>query len=213
MTIAAQHEYFDILIDKQGGAYFDDTDRDRFINMAQIQYVKQLLPSNEGGQVNLEFDHINFNNIQTLVFQTAGLSPNSSGEVAYSAIQTALDAASGSTEPFMHVMNINWTRSGSTYPVKFTRHNDFYEQELNSFKQGKATRPKYRHLANKFIFAPIDTGASIKFTLLKYPKDVSLSAPTNCELPSHTHKAITELAVDLAILSLRDTELSQLTSK
>jgi len=172
MLISEMHSYFDVLIDKQGGAYFDDTDRDRFINMAQIQYVKGLLPSNEGGIVNLEHDHINFNNIQTLVFQTAGLTANSSGEITSTAVQSALDTASSSTEPFMYIMNVSWTKSGATYPVKFTRHNDFYEQELNSFKQAKATRPKYRHLASKFIFAPVDTAASVKFTLLKYPKAV-----------------------------------------
>jgi len=209
MTLAQQHEYFNLLIDKQGAPYFDDTDRDRFINMAQLQYVKELLPSNEGGIVNLEFDHINFENIQTLVYQTAGLSANASGEILKTAVQTALDTASSDTSPFMYVMNVSWTKSGSTYPVKFTRHNDWYEIELNSFKQGKATRPRYRHLSNKFVFSPIDTGASVKFTLLKQPKDVETGV-TDCELPSHTHKAITELAVDLAVLSIRDGELSQL---
>lgn len=210
MTAAEQHAFFDLLIDKQGGAYFDDTDRDRFINMAQIQYVKGLLPSNEGGVVNIEFDHVNFNNISTLVYQTAGLNTNSSGEITTSSVQSALNTASGSTEAWMYVMNVSWTKSGATYPVKYTKHNDFYEVELNSFKQGKSTRPRYRHLGTKFVFSPVDTSASIKFTLLKYPKDVELGV-SNCELPSHTHKAITELAVDLAILSLRDTELSQLT--
>lgn len=209
MDSAAMHEYFNVLIDKQGGAYFDDTDRDRFINMAQIEYVKELLPSNEGGAVNLEFDHVNFHNIQPLVYQTAGLSANSSGEITTASVQTALNTASSSTEPYMYVMNVSWTKSGATYPVKFTRHNDFYEIELNSFKQGKSTRPRYRHLGTKFVFSPIDTSASIKFTLLKQPVDVELNV-TDCELPSHTHKKITEMAVDLAILSLRDSEYSQL---
>lgn len=212
MTAAQQHEYFNLLIDKQGAPYFDNTDRDRFLNMAQLQYVKELLPSNEGGIVNVEFDHVNFNNIHTLVYQTGSLIPNSSGEISKTSVQSALDTASGSTESFMYILNVSWTKSGSTYPVKFTRHNDFYELELNSFKRGSASRPRYRHLGNKFIFTPIDTGAAVKFTLLKQPKDIAYGS-VNCELPEHTHKKVTEMAVDLAILSLRDSELSQLTSK
>lgn len=201
--------YFDLLIDKVGSAYFLDSEIDTFLNAAQIEYIKSVLPSNEGGVVNIETDQIIANNLYTLFYETAGLTPNGSGEITKAAVNTALNTASGDSEPFLYVLNVNWTKSAQTYPVKYTRHNDWYAVERNSFKQGAAARPRYKTLANKFVFSPIDASASVKFTLLKHPVDIA-NPGTNCELPEHTHKKIVEIAVDLAIRSLRDVEAAQL---
>lgn len=200
--------YFDLLIDKVGTAYFLDSEIDSFLNNAQTEYIKSVLPSNEGGVVNIEADQIVSNNLFTLMYETAGLTP-SSGEITKAAVNTALNTASSGSEPFLYVLNVNWTKSGTTYPVKFTRHNDWYAMERNSFKQGVAARPRYKQLATKFVFSPVDDTASVKFTLLKQP--VAIANPgTNCELPEHTHKRIVEIAVDLAIKSIRDVEYSQM---
>lgn len=209
MSAQEMNDYFDLLIDKVGTAYFIDSEIDSFLNNAQIEYIKSLLPSNEGGVVNIEADQIVSNNLFTLFYETAGLTPNGSGEITKANINAALNTASGDSEPFLYVLNINWTKSGQTYPVKFTRHNDWYAMERNSFKQGVAARPRYKALATKFIFSPIDTGASVKFTLLKHPVDITTPG-TDCELPEHTHKKIVEIAVDIATAALRDAELKQL---
>jgi len=211
MTAAQMNDYFDLLIDKTGTAYFLDSEIDSFLNNAQTEYIKSVLPSNEGGVVNIEADQIVSNNLFTLMYETAGLTP-SSGEITKAAVNTALNTASSGVEPFLYVLNVNWTKSGTTYPVKFTRHNDWYAMERNSFKQGVAARPKYKQLATKFVFSPVDDTASIKFTLLKQPVAI-VNPGVNCELPEHTHKRIVEIAVDQATKSLRDMELAQLNNQ
>lgn len=213
MTIAELHAYFDLLTDKTGSAYFTDAEKDSFITNASIEYVKQMLPSSEGGVVNLEFDQIVFSNLDTLVFETAGLTPTGTGKITRSSVQSALNTASGSTEPLMYILNASWTKSGVTYPVKYVRQNEWYEFELNSFKKGKSTRPTYKQDSLSFTFAPIDTGASVKFTLLKQPKTVSLSGGITTDLPISTHKAVVEIAVNLASTAIRDGELAQLNNK
>lgn len=164
------------------------------------------LPSNEDGIVNIEMSSPVLANVYTLIYETAALNPNASGEITKANVQTALNTQSSSTEAFMYVMNVSY----NGYPCKFTRHNDWYEIENNSFKRGSTTTPRYRQLATKFVITPANTSASVKFTLLKYPKAVNLATAVTSELPDQTHKTIVELAVQLASTAIRDTELAQL---
>jgi hypothetical protein len=205
MTAAQIEEYFDLLTDKVGSPYFTQSEKSNFLNRAQIEYVNRTIPSNEGGIVNLEMNQDVMGNVYTLIYETASLTSNSSGEILKTAVQSALNAASSATEPFMKIMNVSY----SGYPVKYTPHNDWYAVENNSFKAGTSTSPKYRQLANKFIFSPINTSTPIKFTLLKYPKDINLATLVTSELPDQTHKTIVEIGVELASISMRDTELTQ----
>lgn len=210
MTITQMHEYFDLLLDKSGSPYFEDSEKDLFINMAQLEYVKQLMPSNEGGVVNIELDQVVYNNVYPLVYDITGLSMNASSNVPVATIQTALDTASSSTEKILYVLNVSWTKSGAILPVKYTRHNDWFEFERNSFKQGSSDQPRYKYNKTNFTFSPLDQAAVIALSLVKSPKNVSLAGPVDSELPDHTHKKIVEMALDIATVPLRDGDLSQL---
>lgn len=207
MTAAEMLLYFDLLLDKVGNPYFTDSEKYSFLNNAQLEYIKSVLPSNEGGIVNLEVDQIVQNNIGTLIYETGNLN-TSSGELTKTDVNTALNTAANDSEPYIYVLAVSWTKSGNTYPVKFTRHNDWYTNEQNSLKKGSASRPKYKVLASKFVFSPVDDTASIKFTLLKNPKEIGVSQ--DCELPEHTHKKIVEIATNIASVSLRDEAYKQL---
>jgi hypothetical protein len=213
MSISEIHAYFDLLLDKYSNPYFTDAEKDSFLTQASVEYVKRHLPSPENGGVNLEFDQLSFNNIYTLVFTTGSATMNGSGVITQSALQTLLNTASGSTEAMMGVLDVNWTRSGSTYPVKYTRHNNWWAYSNNTFKAGSITVPRYKYDKANISFSPIDTNATIIFTLLKQPKETSLSGGTTIELPAHTHKAVVEIATDLAATSVRDIELAQLNQK
>lgn len=203
MSITEMLEYFDLLTDKVGSPYFTDDEKYSFINRSQIEYLKKLLPSNEGGVVNIETDHVVFSNAYTLVYETGVLNPSSTGEVSRTSVQSALNAVSGSTEPFVFPMNVSY----NGLPCKYTRHNDWYEMEGNTFKKGTALEPRYRQEATKFVVSPAVATAEVRFTLLKQPKDVGVGVDS--EYPSHTHKTIIELAVDLASVAMRDAELNQ----
>lgn len=178
-----------------------------------MEYVKKMMPSSEGGIINIEYDQQVYSNIYTLVFETAGLTPSSVGKITKSQVQTALNTQSGSTEPFMYVMNISWTKGGVTYPVFYVRQNEWYAFEQNTFKKGKASRPNYKMDATGFTFTPIDVTSSIRFTLLKQPRAINLATDVTSDLPEGTHKTLVELAVELASVGIRDQELQGLNSK
>lgn len=209
MTIAECHAYLDLLLDKSESPYLTDAEKDSLITQACIEYTKRHLPSVENQGINVEVDQINYGNLYSLVYATAGAAMNSSGIITVSTVQTALNTASGSTEPFMTILGVNWTKSGVTYPSKWTPHNQWFSYINNAFKVS-TSNPRYKFDKTNFTFSPIDTNASVSFVLIKQPKATSLSGGTTIELPAHCHKAIVELAVDLAATSLRDPDLKQL---
>jgi hypothetical protein len=206
MTAADLEAYFDLLTDKTGSPYFIQSEKSRFLNQAQIKYVNATIPSNEEGVVNVEMTSGVLSNIYTLVFETGNLNPNSSGEILKTAIQTALNTASGSTEPFMYVMDIAY----NGFPCRFTRHNDWYEIENNSYKRGSTREPRYKQLATKFQVSPASASANVKFTLIKYPKNINLASSITSELPDQTHKTLVEIAVELAGIAMRDEAITQI---
>ena len=207
MTAQQCHDYFNLLTDKVESAYFTVDEIDSLLTQASIEYVKRTLPSAENQGINLETDEINYGNLYSLTYNTAGLNMSSSGVITVSAVQSALNTASSSTEAFMAILGASWTKSGATYPVKWTRLNNYWKDVRNPFKSGDAVEPIYKFDKTNFTFSPIDVNASVVFTLLKQPKAVDLDAGTTIELPSHVHKAVVELAVDLASVSTRDQEL------
>lgn len=210
MTILEAHTYFDLLLDKYSSPYFSDNEKDNFITQACIEYVKTELPSSENPGINFDIDQINYHNIFTLVFNTGSTNMNSSGDVTLTAIQTLLNTASSSTEPLIAILNASWVKTGSTYPIKYTRQNNWFAYLNNSFKVGTSSNPRYRYNKSTMNFYPIDTSAAISFTLMKQPKTTNLSGGVTIELPPHTHKSIVEIAVDLAAEAVRDIELAQL---
>jgi hypothetical protein len=210
MTISEAHEYLDLLLDKVGSPYFEDSEKDSFITQAALQYVKDNLPSSEGGVVNLEMDQVVYSNLSSLVYQLGNASMNGSGVITQSAIQALLNTASGGTDPLMYVMAGSWTSGGITYPLKYTRHNDWYAFERNSFKRGTTTAPRYKFDSINFTFTPVLTSATIAFTVLKQPRIVSLDNDLTIDLPPHTHKAVVEIAASIASIAIRDQILQQM---
>ena len=212
MTIQACHDYFDLLADKQEGLYFTDDWKDNFISQACIEYVKQHLPSVENGGVNFEVDQVSYNNLYTLIYTTGTTTMTTGGVVTISALQSLLNTASSSTEPFMAILGVNWTKSGKTLPVKWTRQNNWFKDIRNPFKVGDANEPIYKYDKVNMTFYPVDVNASLSFTLLKQPKTVDLGSGVGIELPEHTHKRVVEMAVDIAAITMRDQELRVLNS-
>lgn len=204
MTISEMHGYFDLLIDKVGTSYFTAAEKDNFINAAHTEYIKGVLPSNEGGVLNVEFSQLVASNIHPLFYETAALNMGAGATITKSAVQSALNIASSSTDPLMYVLNVSWTKGADTYPVRYTRHNEWYEFGANRFKRGSETQPRYKFDATTFTFSPLDQAASIKFTLLKTPRKVQLFPAISSEMPDDTHKAIVEIAVKLAVFALRE---------
>ncbi len=209
MTSVELESYFDLLTDKIGSPYFTQSEKTKFLNQAQIQYVNDTLPSNQDGVVNIEVSSPVINNIRTLIYETGNLNPNSSGQILVTAIQSALNTASSSTEPLMYTMAVSY----NGYPCRWTRHNDWYEIENNYYKRGSSTSPRYKIFSGNFTVSPATISANVKFTLLKYPKDINLGMSVTSELPSQTHKTLVETAVTIASVAMRDMELKQMNNE
>lgn len=207
MSAAELEAYFDLLLDKVGSPYFLQAEKSNFLTQAQLKYtLDSLSPSNEEGTVNIEMNSPVLSNLYTLIYETAALNPNGSGEILKTAIQTALNTASGSTEPFMYFLNVSY----NGYPCKFTRHNDWYEVQQNTYTAGSATAPRYRQLSANVTVAPALASANVKFTLMKTPKAIDLAGSITSELPAHVHKTVVEMAMDIASTSTRDAEYREL---
>lgn len=210
MTVTEMTTLFDVLQDKYGSPSFLDSEKELFLNRAQLQYVNDMLPDNDGGIINIEKNQDTFKNISPLVFDLGYMNMSGTGEILKSDVVTKLQLASPGAS-LLRELSIGWTIGSDKKPVKYTRKNDWYEFQRNFFKKPKLSSPRYHENSTAYVFEPIHPGAKIYFTVLKYPTKMSISTPTSCELPDHTHDDIVVRALILAGVASRDELLVSLT--
>lgn len=209
MNIATMVSYFDILQDKYGSTYYTNAEKELFLQRAHIEFVKELLPVNEISKENIELSQDTISQIAPLIYELPFMNMDSSGIISKSSIQTALtNAVTGGI--LWRPLSIGLYLSGKNMPVKYVRHNDRWEFANNYFKKPSNTNPKVRETGTNYVFEPILTGAKVYFTVLKYPALVSISTPTNSDLPDHTHDRIVAIALELSGVASRDVALTQL---
>jgi hypothetical protein len=206
MGIQQFHDWFTILQDKFNSPYFTEDEIDLFINRAQIEYVNSFLPEISDTGNNVEFNQRAVEQLEPLIYQLAPLTMNGSGLIGKTTIQGALNTASSKTEPYMAFLAI----AKGELPVKFTRHNDWYQFLGNTFKRPSPRNPRYKMNNNSIQFAPIDVTEGIVFTVLKQPQEVNLQASIDCELPERTHNKIIAIGIELASIASRDEALAKL---
>lgn len=205
MSTADLIENFSIYQDKRGSSNFDEDEALVFLNAACNERVKRLLPDDQGGQINLELDENTLMNLRPLIYPIT-TTMNSSGIIAFSAINTALQTASGDAGCSAHrLLGVTWTASGVSYPAKYTRINNWDSYKRNSFKSGSASAPRFKADATNLTFDPASTTASISITCLKTPK--ILTADNSPEFDNANCELILEIALQIAAISTRDGEL------
>ena len=210
MTITEMATLFDVLQDKYGSPYFLDSEKELFLNRAQIQYVNDLLPDSDGGIVNIEKNQDTFKSIAPLIFDLGYLSMSSVGVVTKAAVTAKLQTLSpGAT--LLRELNVGWVVGADKLPVKYTRKNDWYEFQRNFFKKPTLKSPRYQENATEYIFDPVYPGAKLYFTVLKYPKPMSIGSVVSTDLPDTTHDDILVRALVLAGVASRDDLLVSLT--
>jgi hypothetical protein len=209
MNITTMGQWFDLLQDKYGSAYFTDAEKSLFLNRAQIEFVSDLLPTDPTKVINAELSQDTISQIAPLIVELSYLSPNSSGVITKANIQAALTSAD-SGAIMWRPLAIGWTYGGIEVPASYIRHNDRWEFQKNFFKRPTVNNPKVRETATSYIFSPATTNARIYFTLLKYPREVSISAPTDSILPDFTHNKIVAIALEFAGIGSRDSNMTEL---
>lgn len=206
------HELFDIIQDKYSAAYFTETEKDMLFNHAQQLYVNEMLPDNQGGIVNIEHSSLIETNAQPLIYNLTGLNMDSEGKIANSTLQTDLNTLSGDTKPVRAILAVYFEKDGETFPISYTRYNDYAKMEPNHFKKASASKVKYLLESNGLLVRPIDETLDITVSVLKSPRRVSINPVVDCELPEHTHNYIVAIAIESAGVASRDEALVQLNS-
>ena len=203
--------WFDILQDKNGSAYFTDSEKALFLNRAQLEFVEELLDGNGKTELNIETTQDTIQKIAPLIYELPYQSMNSSGVISKGTIQTALTNMNADAIVW-RPLAIGWELGKSKLPIKYLRHNDRWEFEGNYFKRPSVKNPKIRETYTSYLISPVSLSARIYFTLLKYPLEVDITNTIDCELPENTHNRIVAIALEFAGVGSRDTVLSQLVS-
>lgn len=184
MTIAEMHDLCDLLIDKANGVWFSPLEKDRFINLAIDEYVKNKHKL-------FEVDEKVREDLLSLV-----ISPF---------IVNATDTINLEVVPnFLFVLRVEADITGTCgaltgLPVSPRQQDDFSESERDPFNKSTDKYPVYLQFVeagNRIIKAYSDTvPLQMRMTYLREPVEVNIVTPTNCDLPEHTHDEIVNLAV------------------
>lgn len=200
-------DLYNVLLDKYGSPNQLDSEIIDNLNMATYEYLNRLVPDNQGGVVNFEFDTNVVKNIKPLIYELE-LNMDSDGLLEETSIETELQSESGDAEAkVFRVMSIGITTGGKQYPVKYVFQNSRYVDERNVFKRPSATNPKYTMLAAGLQFYPTNASDPLVITVIKTPAALSLSPLQNPELDDYSLYAILSLALQLGGIQVRDEAL------
>jgi hypothetical protein len=177
------HDQCDLLIDKANAPWFSPTEKDKFLNLAINEYVKNKYRA-------FEVDEKVREDLLTLVspvFTVAGNIIN-------------LDAVPN----FLFILMINADINSpcgdlSKVPVKPIQYDKLSESQRDPFNVAADKYPQYTQnmqggLRTVEVISPT-IPTLLRMVYLTKPAVVDIVAPVNCNLPEHTHEEIVNLAV------------------
>lgn len=203
MTITEWEFWFDLISDKVGSPYFNDTEKEAFFNRAITQYINDFFKPYKQ-DVNAEKSSIDQNKLRTII-ESVNVTSDANGLITYDNINTLL-----STE-LSYVLNIEHGKKdcNGNYSYKrsrFVRHNDILKWEENEFLEPTDSKPKHNYFSGGVQLYP-ETPRRANITLVRKPLEVSIGGGIDCELPDITHVDILYKALSLAGISIREDEL------
>lgn len=219
------HGWFDILQDKYNAPYFTDTEKDEFLNRAQINFVNdviytQMYPTLQQGERGpqvlsaIESTLSGSEVIKPLILEDLAVNTQTPDwdVILNNNINTAVGAAANAGDEFMHILSLE--TNGSVFTagriVRFVRHNDYIRFKQNIFKAPSNTNPIWRLVRDGIKVEGATTLSSQEdflISVIKTPTDVAISG-TDCELPDFTHDKIVAIALEFAGIATRDEALS-----
>lgn len=198
------HSYFDLALDKVGTSYFIESEKDEFLNYAQRLLLKEIVFGNNIHQ-NVPDNNTAFSSeaITALVSEQA-LTSSASGEIKYSDIDTAINGK------VYHVSTVlRKDSSGSNRSCRYTEVNDYAAVLDNAFKEPTDKHPIYRNIGSALKIDP-QTSAECTLTVIRLPKEMSLSGGQDSELLETTHEKLVYMALVQAGINLREAEFYQM---
>lgn len=194
MTITQMHELCDLLIDKANAPWFNDDEKDKFINLAQIEFVdssyrlfeyneevrEKLLPlvkSSAYGAAPISSINLNLINDFRYVLSLRGNYKDSCGGVVTRAIP----------------------------PIQL---DDEVRNQLDPFNINDDLNPGYTQEnkvgANLIEIISTSNPTDVLLKYLKTPVDVSKDLNINCELSVSSHEEVVNIAVRKMLGNIQD---------
>lgn len=199
------HNWFDLIQDKYNTPYFEDTEKDEFINRAQITLVNELIGENALPESEI---------IKPLILEdlTVATDGTDNSLILNADINTAIVVEANAGDEFLHILSLETAGSVFTTDrfVRFVRHNDYLKFKQNIFKTASDDNPLWRVVKDGIRVSGATTLSSpenFKLSVIKTPTDVNISG-TDSEFPSFAHDKIVAIALELAGVATRDEVLA-----
>lgn len=211
MLVSSAVTIFNVLQDKYGSPNVVTSEIIAHFNMAIAEYLNRLFPDSQGTLANFELDANVTANIQPLIFSLSPINMNGSGIVTSTVINTALaTAASDVNATYFRIIAIGVDDGTNKYPVRYTKHNNTWAYQKNSFKAPSVTNPYFSLIASGLQLYPTDTTLDLTIEVLKNPKVLTTGdLASSFEFSDYVVYNIISIALKLAGISTRDEELLQ----
>lgn len=215
MTTAQALVKFDILLDKYGSPYFEESEKLEFLNMSQLEILNRMIPDSLGGVVNFESDYNVYQSIVPLIWDidVPFASQTSSGDsslVLRDTIRTSLRTVTGDTTcQVFRILSIGVLQSSSPLvflPIKYVKRNNINSYTANVFKKPTSANYSYTDGAGVFRIYP-NPNALVRFAVMKTPR--IMAADNSPDWDDYVMNQVILQAVKLAGVPLRDEEIIQ----
>lgn len=206
MTTAELISNFSYLLDERGSPNLEDDEILVLLNAAQLERLRRLIPDDQGGLVNFDFDRNTLGNIQTLIYSrsitpVAADSGTEHSVITNTAMETAVIAAGADAGSKVYrVTNLKY----DSKPIKYISHNKLASYQANYFKAPSESTRYYTLVSGGLRIFPALTQA-VNVTMIKAPR--ILTAGNSPEWNDQNCNLIISIALQLASQATRDGEL------
>lgn len=191
MTIQEMHTLCDLLLDKANAPWFNPVEKDVFLNLAQMEFVKTRYSEFEKNEKRRE-------DLTSLVRRQVFTNTK---EINLSNITDFLFILSVSGK-------VNNCGTLSIEEISPVQHDDFVRGQKDPFNKSSLKNVLYVHInngtSNLIEIQLDDVLEEVTLVYLKSPVKVSLSGNINCEISEHTHEEIVNLAVRKMMMTVQD---------
>lgn len=239
MTAAELSARFDLICDKVGSPYFTDTEKENFFNTAQLSLVDEILfPSKK--QDRKDVDALDFSRedafqqgigtllrtatvtgiasgVSAITFATINTSLGTGSTSLYKVVDFLVQAATGSTTDYVSAKRVRSIRAATNVYKGLRTFNTAVAGNMgaiytvSSYASGTSGTTSLGQI-EFYPSAPV-TGSSYLVEVIVFPRAIKTTAPiVNPEIDPMFHNELLFRALQLAGISIRETELYQSTN-
>lgn len=197
MTIQEMHDLWDVLRDFYKAPYYEGEEKDFFINSAIHAFVVGSIPSGDRRKVKIGNQKLS-DQISSLATVSKKLTANLD---TTSAVKDVVEIACASFDKpanFWFYSSLTCKIGGASPEVNIIDFDELSSIPSDAFNGVSDKTVRLCFIENKIYIISITPPTSLILYYIKNPAKVSLSAPTQCDLPSSTHDRIVHMAVQLS---------------